>query len=1781
MTQSIFEQHDILDRLFDELKRSYQEGATAGYEQLLTVAPALTAEEYELVIERFTGYMRNQELLAIKEQEKELREQMPFVPESISSGLLSLEQQFFRSFSRFLVERDRKIARAASAAMDEVRSGRTTLEEEIKGRSAAYEERIAALEAALAQKEEQLTAAMAEAEQARAGQRACAADLDRLTLEDEGLELLRALTMEKGLAALQGLPYNRTLNSCLSSVFELMEGLDDSHRQIVYKLLYKVENLAAVARSLGYNLKDQCRTLTDADGARHALATADAAWEAAGLTTRAAGRDSGLSGTALDEAVNKAALAAREAAFAAALASRGSNAMLLPPLSAPAAAPAAAAAPASVAPAAVAPAASSPVAESAADSSTSGAGAAQSDVAAAAPAAATATAAPGIAQLSEQEAALAALKERYKNIEQLGADESYIGEDDDDGPNLSPETASALRTAAAASAALGGVNTPASMAELLTAAGRLSTPDESVAAVAGHALEQAATVAGVPASTAGAAAGAAGATGGATAAAGESADQAAAVAAPLLGEVALTAIQQRTVDALVPVAASVIEGRTLSSLTSFDIEKAVEKARDAGIVDQYQTSAARRLIIKLLFTGPDKVRLADFSGNNDDFISSLPDDSAKVFARTVLSWAEPGTVTSPLAGSTSALPPGSPLNSVLEALSGATGAGSSGAAAAAGAASGAVAGASSATGAKDSPVELLNSSLPKALPRDEGTLVREISSEKGNVDIAAFAEASARIASLAPLLNEAGRELRQVQKELEADLDKNLKDGASRFGADSAASGGAESSDSSVSDEGGSSATVEIASVAKDVLKVASELQRSGDRSRSDRKFSIFDSSAPSDKTGTTVFGVGTDSADSIRAEAMASAQERSASEDDLDDDDLEDFIGGNIREADSSDAGIPELLSSVKGTSSARGADASAAHSTAGTQTLGSANASGAQGSGAAASSGASGATAGPLSLQSRTQTTPLGTTNIIRTSTLADEIASRKAAISAAEHSRDSLTAADLENTFRSKDIKTAIAASASAPAGGDRRPGEEVSQYDVAFAAAAAARNARQDNEGSTIVVSTPQPSADSAAVSGAAILGAGQGAASAAAAGAAVGISAAGAGSAGSGAALVPDDKLFRIRNGLNEDNRRRFELLCQIIDKKLKERIEQLRSLLSSSASGGPDSEVRLKDIEFFYKSCISSLDAQGLLSDDLKAALFEKMDYDIKTCSDGMATGAGAPRQPYIQSSDQSAATVLNQDSTELSGSTAGAQSSDAQGAPSTANSGASPDCFPSKGQLTGAASQQGQGAAVDHGQGAAAHGQVVDAGQGQGAAAQGSKALAEPANRGSATAEHAAAGTDGDASIQPEIMTVDTEQSEDRKLNLSPAPHFNLVASNEAAPGESDTLTAADDHKDRKSGSLNWSEDSAQGDNRELSLVARDDSDDSLPEVEPVSASELADGTADGSGGAKGAADKLRGLTFSSLDGFEQGEKYAWKGDEAGQQTSAQQAEAQSAAAQMAAAEADADGAAADGAAPAEQGEALPDEVVAAAAVPGVGAVDEKTAQAEAHSDAAQAEMVRRLGQGIGSDDQGGTESGAHSGSNALSGDQSTQGIPAEPQFQETVEIIPAPEGCHDGNYSLESVHMSSGSTMGGALASAGSHGGSLSGGNSSNDGTGSTGPGKVTGGGSAAADISSRIRPGSQGVITSDDGVLPITPASAYKSSEEEKASEPPESYSNSDNSAFGFGNGLCSVYGYPSQASFVFHEGVSEPGEDDDSMEDVLQGQDSHGIEQGNDSSNKSES
>ena len=45
MAQSIFEQHEVLDQLFVELKRSYQLGKMPSLEQLQQIAPELSFEE--------------------------------------------------------------------------------------------------------------------------------------------------------------------------------------------------------------------------------------------------------------------------------------------------------------------------------------------------------------------------------------------------------------------------------------------------------------------------------------------------------------------------------------------------------------------------------------------------------------------------------------------------------------------------------------------------------------------------------------------------------------------------------------------------------------------------------------------------------------------------------------------------------------------------------------------------------------------------------------------------------------------------------------------------------------------------------------------------------------------------------------------------------------------------------------------------------------------------------------------------------------------------------------------------------------------------------------------------------------------------------------------------------------------------------------------------------------------------------------------------------------------------------------------------------------------------------------------------------------------------------------------------------------------------------------------------------------------------------------------------------------------------------------------------------
>lgn len=120
MTQSIFEQHDILDQLFVELKRIYQAGQTPRYDTLRHIAPTLNYAEYELVIERFVGYVRNHEWQQFKEHEDKLKQEQPTWPQDLMADALNFEQDLVRSLGRFLKEREHKLAQAMSARVKEL-----------------------------------------------------------------------------------------------------------------------------------------------------------------------------------------------------------------------------------------------------------------------------------------------------------------------------------------------------------------------------------------------------------------------------------------------------------------------------------------------------------------------------------------------------------------------------------------------------------------------------------------------------------------------------------------------------------------------------------------------------------------------------------------------------------------------------------------------------------------------------------------------------------------------------------------------------------------------------------------------------------------------------------------------------------------------------------------------------------------------------------------------------------------------------------------------------------------------------------------------------------------------------------------------------------------------------------------------------------------------------------------------------------------------------------------------------------------------------------------------------------------------------------------------------------------------------------------------------------------------------------------------------------------------------------------------------------------------------
>ena len=339
-------------------------------------------------------------------------------------------------------------------------------------------------------------------------------------------------------------------------------------------------------------------------------------------------------------------------------------------------------------------------------------------------------------------------------------------------------------------------------------------------------------------------------------------------------------------------------------------------------------------------------------------------------------------------------------------------------------------------------VEIINSSLSKAIPRDEGTLVRDMINGD---NVAAFAAASAKIASLAPMLH---------------DTERNQ-------------------SDDLVSDDENPSAKVEIASVAHDVVKVASELERSGEE-KVVKKVSLFDTSGDNEQLGTTVFGA---------------ELNKSEISNNLEEDSVEDFITGNIQDCDSSEGSSLELTKAPE-------------HK---------------------------------VCYQSSTTTTASGKTNII-TNTPIDK-----------NHNvaPKSLGAKDLDGSFNKN---TAIIVNNSS------------SLKD--------AKDLELKGEGVSLMAKdlmVAKPKHTKVIV----------------------------------GTAKVQDE-FAHLKNyqSLDDDGKRRFALLSNMIDESLKERAYKLNTLI--------DTKVKTQDMVLFYQSYINSLGSQGMLTQELKSALLEKMEYDLK-----------------------------------------------------------------------------------------------------------------------------------------------------------------------------------------------------------------------------------------------------------------------------------------------------------------------------------------------------------------------------------------------------------------------------------------------------------------------------------------------------------------------------------------------------------------------------------------
>ena len=987
MTPSVFDQHDILDKLYLELKSSYQKGEIASYDQLLKIAPNLTSHDYEVVIERFKGHIRQQNLMKVSNDTNGT--QAAINDDSLESQLLTLQQDFCQKVGLIVAAHEKRMAQVSQGVIEDITSSKIVLEQELKVLQAKYDYEHNALQQELGALKDKCNALQEEQAQAKL-------QCDAMRSEHEALSLLKLITSEHGIETLEALPFHPTLNSLIVELINNTKLLGREQLSALAVLIDNVTKVSNLSQEMGMELsklsaqkyesivKNQQRSLTQDDQSKA---------ETSASTT-----------------------------------------------------------------------------------------------------------------LSEQELALQALKDKFKNIEQLGADNSYFMEDDSFDRHDDPTKEELLSTEAI----------DPKFNALLQAQAQFQSLAQSQTST--HAQGQASTQA---------------VSQGSQVALGKAKDMELEKESlePAVDGKHSPVSQERIIEILNVIAHDLLAKKAVSELTYQDIGQAIQTAIRMEMGAQDQCEIMGRLLIKVLLLGGNELTVSDFNLSEEELIGLLPSYEQRLLALNTLSWIK-NNITHQ-----DKVVDNNPLSSLM---SGAK------------------------TKGKDSyntdyqnrnldsqsgSVEIINSSVPKAIPRDEGTLVREMSQEGGNDNIAAFAAASAKIASLAPLLHEAGKELKQAQKELDADLEKSMLK-------DRLASHIEENKTVVSSEEEGPLATVEIASVAKDVVKVASELAQ-GNEERSQKKFSLFDNShAAAEQTGTTVFGVesvepSTNVSYDPQKESFIHQKDIDQSDDD---ESLDDFITGNITDVDQGDSSDLDQDAVIH-----------------------------------------------------KEQVEPVETVEQAdhKESSVFDQ--AQNASSNKVDESQSQILSQSpsTEDKAHNKPARTVSTATVT-PTG--RTAIIKTTNIDEPVVNKEPPANTYKHGNESTFIISSPEPSKDnpSLKVENTVVKPSG------------VNTSDSKIEPNKAVETIFDTSSAFVPKTPLDEDGKRRFKFLCNVIDQRINERISKVNILLHGSADN-TNSQLQIKDVAWFYQSCISSLDNQGMLTDDLKKALYEKMEYDLKSNNSQLA----------------------------------------------------------------------------------------------------------------------------------------------------------------------------------------------------------------------------------------------------------------------------------------------------------------------------------------------------------------------------------------------------------------------------------------------------------------------------------------------------------------------------------------------------------------------------------